>query len=95
MASVNPFLPLISLEEVYEHRGQNGIRWCILGGLVYDITEFMPRHPGGAKILASTRPEAFDLEFNRMHCYVNYRFILRDKVVGRFDQKGSLFKVFK
>ncbi|KAH9937553.1 FMN-dependent dehydrogenase-domain-containing protein [Fomitopsis serialis] len=40
----------LSLEEVAQH---NSIRscWVIIKNRVYDVTEFLPEHPGGAKII--------------------------------------------
>ncbi|XP_062843222.1 sulfite oxidase, mitochondrial isoform X2 [Trichomycterus rosablanca] len=44
-------LPIYSQEEVTKHRSlENGV-WVTYNGNVYDITEFVAVHPGGAKIL--------------------------------------------
>jgi len=43
-------LPVFSKEEVATHRGQESC-WLIAHGLVYDVTSFMARHPGGVKAI--------------------------------------------
>ncbi|CAG5982159.1 unnamed protein product [Menidia menidia] len=46
----SPF-PIISQEEVTKHRSLEDGVWVTYKGGVYDITEFVAMHPGGAKIL--------------------------------------------
>jgi len=41
---------LISKETVTGHNSKTDC-WTIINGLVYDITPYVPRHPGGAEIL--------------------------------------------
>lgn len=34
------------MEEVSRHDGRDGTVWIVVDGQVYDVTEFMPKHPG-------------------------------------------------
>ena len=43
-------LPLFSLEEVQQHNTEKDA-WVIHRGNVYDVSEFLERHPGGKDIL--------------------------------------------
>lgn len=45
-----PKLPLFSVEEVQQHNSEKDF-WIIHRGKVYDISEFLERHPGGKDIL--------------------------------------------
>jgi len=45
-------LPVISLEELQQHVHAESL-WVCYGGAVYDITEFIREHPGGAEALVS------------------------------------------
>ncbi|TRY92039.1 hypothetical protein DNTS_034916 [Danionella cerebrum] len=44
-------LPIYSLEEVTKHRSLESGVWVTYKGDVYDITDFVTKHPGGDKIL--------------------------------------------
>ncbi|KAK5092388.1 hypothetical protein LTR16_007731, partial [Cryomyces antarcticus] len=37
-------------EQVAEHNSRESC-WVIIHGCAYDVTEFMPEHPGGPKII--------------------------------------------
>jgi len=41
---------VFTVEEVADHNNQDDC-WTIVSGLVYDITSYIPRHPGGDEIL--------------------------------------------
>ena len=60
-------LPCYTREQVAEHK-KNKDCWVILYGEVYDVTRWLPKHPGGARILmhyagedatVSTPPQAW------------------------------------
>lgn len=43
-------LPVYSSEQVAENDGQDGKpNWMTYGGVVYDVTDFIPNHPGGSE----------------------------------------------
>lgn len=43
-------LPTYTREEVARHKKYNDC-WVVLHGQVYDVTKWLPKHPGGARIL--------------------------------------------
>ena len=56
-----------SWKEINEHASKDD-RWIVVDGLVYDITRFQKKHPGGAKIIghfagqdATVSPLSFNL----------------------------------
>lgn len=42
-----PLSRVISLEEVRKHKSQESC-WVIVHGIVYDLSDFLDKHPGGA-----------------------------------------------
>ena len=46
-----PHLPSYSFEEIKKHRTKNESVWVTYQEGVYDVTEFVAKHPGGEKIL--------------------------------------------
>jgi cytochrome b involved in lipid metabolism len=43
-------LPVYSSDQVAQHNGEDGTRiWMTYGGVVYDVTDFIPNHPGGSE----------------------------------------------
>ena len=49
---------------------------------VYDVTEYIHRHPGGKIIIKGIGKEATNL-FNKYHHWVNAEFVLKDCYIGR------------
>lgn len=43
-------MPTVTMDEVARHDGRDGTYWLELRGEVYDVTEFVPRHPGGSLV---------------------------------------------
>lgn len=43
-------LPTYTREEVAKHKKYNDC-WVVLHGQVYDVTKWLPKHPGGARLL--------------------------------------------
>jgi L-lactate dehydrogenase (cytochrome) len=43
-------MPQLNGADVAKHNSKDDL-WLIVHGKVYDLTEFAPEHPGGAKIL--------------------------------------------
>ena len=43
-------LPCFTREEVFQHRKKDDC-WIILHGEVYDVTSWLRKHPGGARML--------------------------------------------
>lgn len=52
-------LPIYTAEQMAEHDGSSGGRiWMSYGGIVYDVTDFIPNHPGGSEkiLMAAGQP---------------------------------------
>lgn len=49
-----------SIDEVAKHADQNSC-WLLIEGKVYDVTNFIPEHPGGAEILKGCGKDATEL----------------------------------
>ena len=50
-------LPTISMEEVCKHNVKEDC-WTVVDGLVYNVTLYVPYHPGGKRILQGAGREA-------------------------------------
>ena len=50
-------LPFICMEEVQKHNSKDDI-WTVVDGVVYDVTQYVPLHPGGKKILLGAGKES-------------------------------------
>ena len=50
MTSASSELPCYTRKEVAEHKREDDA-WIVLNGEVYDVTRWLSRHPGGAKVL--------------------------------------------
>jgi cytochrome b involved in lipid metabolism len=49
-----------SLEEIATHNSENDC-WLLIGGKVYDVSAFIPMHPGGSAILGGCGKDATEL----------------------------------
>ena len=57
---------IITIEEVSKHNNEND-SWIILDGDVYDITKFIPIHPGGKKAFYGYHGKDASEVFNAYH----------------------------
>ncbi|KAK3366859.1 FMN-dependent dehydrogenase-domain-containing protein [Lasiosphaeria ovina] len=57
---------VFSAEEVAQHRSAESC-WVVLYGSVYDVTEFLPSHPGGSKIILQLAGRDATEEFDPVH----------------------------
>ena len=53
-------------DEVAKHSGKDDC-WVIVHGKVYDVTEFLPEHPGGSKIIVKYAGKDATEEFEPIH----------------------------
>merc|ERR1719230_401313 len=56
----------ISLEEVGEHRTEDDC-WIVVCGRVLDVSDFLPRHPGGKRLLLQYAGAVADEGFLQSH----------------------------
>jgi sulfite reductase (NADPH) flavoprotein alpha-component len=47
---VHPYRTYDASEVIFHNNEKNGF-WCVISGLVYDVTEFVGHHPGGARLI--------------------------------------------
>jgi len=81
---------IITLEELRQHGGQKGSSWTCIGDTIYDISDFVPQHPGGSIIRLSAGRDATTL-FESSHpkgswSRVNSTLQNKIPVVGRFTE---------
>ena len=58
-------MPTIAVSEVAKHQTKEDM-WSAVDGLVYDLTTFIPKHPGGKKIMQGAGIECTEL-YNKWH----------------------------
>ncbi|SPJ85578.1 related to cytochrome b5 [Fusarium torulosum] len=62
----NDALPFIEVETIAE-ASRNGFLWIVIDDIVYDCTEFIRNHPGGARVMESFRGSNCTWQFWRFH----------------------------
>jgi cytochrome-b5 reductase len=73
-------LKVYDLEEVNKHKTtEDG--WMVINGKVYDVTKYIPYHPGGRKMMPGVGKDGTAL-FNKHHPWVNAHFILEKYQIG-------------
>lgn len=78
-----------TMDEISTHNSQQDC-WTVIEGNVYDVTSFIPDHPGGERILAACGIDATDLftgksPMGRMHSQVA-RSILSKLQIGTLSK---------
>jgi len=59
------------MEEVAKHKTARDA-WAVFGGKVYNLTPYLPYHPGGAGIIVKTAGTDCTALFNKHHPWVNF-----------------------
>jgi len=73
-------LQMYTLEDVKKHNRSNDA-WMVINGKVYDVTKYIPFHPGGNKILMGVGKDGTSL-YNQYHPWVNANFLLEKYHIG-------------
>ncbi|KAI8606236.1 cytochrome b5-like heme/steroid binding domain-containing protein [Dissophora ornata] len=63
--------------------------WTVLNGKVYNITAYLPFHPGGEKELLRCAGRDGTRLFNLTHKWVNYEYMLKECQVGFLVSEAS------
>ncbi|CAO3694702.1 unnamed protein product [Rhizopus stolonifer] len=75
----------LSLSEVEKHNKKDDI-WVIIHGKVYDLTQFLPEHPGGQKIILKYAGKDATEAFDPIHPKdIIQRFLPPDVCKGQID----------
>ncbi|KAI1214439.1 FMN-dependent dehydrogenase-domain-containing protein [Annulohypoxylon truncatum] len=73
------------LAEVSEHNTQDSC-WMVLHGKVYDITSFVPKHPGGRSILLKNAGQDASRAFDSVHpVEILEEYLTPDQVLGTIE----------
>jgi len=73
-------LQMYTLEDVKKHNKSTDA-WMVINGKVYDVTKYIPYHPGGNKILMGVGKDGTSL-YNQYHPWVNANFLLEKYHIG-------------
>lgn len=76
-----PSLRRISSKELAQHKSQFDC-WTVYNGRVYDISNYLPYHPGGEEKLLLGAGRDCTHMFNKYHAWVNVEPILGKYCVG-------------
>ncbi|KAG0742635.1 hypothetical protein G6F62_005507 [Rhizopus arrhizus] len=79
---------IVPLEEVQKHNSKDDI-WVIIHGKVYDLTQFLPEHPGGQRIILKYAGKDATDAFDPIHPPdIIQRFLPPEVLKGEIDPKA-------
>ncbi|KAI9785723.1 MAG: hypothetical protein M1839_008740 [Geoglossum umbratile] len=79
----------LSLEEVSSHNTSIDA-WVVVNGKVYDVTEFMPKHPGGAEIILRYAGKDATKAYNEVHGSSVIETLLQSKILGQIARSSTV-----
>src|SRR5689334_5031430 len=78
----NPHKGNLTGEEIAQHNSRESC-WVIVHGKAYDVTEFLPEHPGGPKIILKYAGKDATEEYEPIHPPDTLdKFLPKDKHLG-------------
>ena len=77
-------LPKISMKELQDHVTRNSC-WICVDGFVYDVTEWLPKHPGGELVIINAAGLDVTDIFNAYHPS-QVRRMLKQYMIGRVEE---------
>jgi L-lactate dehydrogenase (cytochrome) len=78
---------VLSGEEISKHNSKESC-WVVIHGKAYDVTEFLPEHPGGQKIILKYAGKDATEEFEPIHPPDTLdKYLDKSKHLGDVDQK--------
>ena len=85
-----PYLLRVTPSQLKQMNGRKGRdAWTALGGMVYNMTPYVPFHPGGAGELLRCAGKDGNKLFNEVHSWVNYENMLAACRVGILVDEGA------
>ena len=70
--------------------------WIILHGVIFDVTKFKSKHPGGPQSFVETAGKDATKEFEELYHSATARDMLRDMTVGKLaGYEGDLERVYQ
>ena len=82
LRGVGPGLKQISEEELAKHNKTNDA-WMAIRGFVYNVTNYMDYHPGGASELMRGAGKDATTLFDEIHRWVNFESMLKACLIGK------------
>ena len=76
---------LISMEEVLKHNTEQDC-WIVFHDKVYDITSFLPEHPGGIPIIAAHSGKVATAVFDQIHPKSMLKLLPSSAYIGDIDK---------
>ena len=74
-----------TLAEVRDHNTMEDF-WTVLDGRVYNLTPYLPFHPGGQPILKQSAGRDCSALFRKYHPWVNAHFMLAKCLLGKLHE---------
>ncbi|KAI9266843.1 hypothetical protein BDA99DRAFT_436720 [Phascolomyces articulosus] len=79
----------VSLQEIAQHNKKDDL-WVIIHGKVYDLTKFLPEHPGGQKVVLKFAGKDGTKTFDRFHpADIIQRYLSPDVCIGEAEVNNS------
>lgn len=79
-------LPEYTMEDVEKHDSKEKGVWIVLNNLVYDVTPFLPLHPGGAGFLLEVAGEDATQEFEAAIHSESARMKAQEFLIGKLKK---------
>uniref|UniRef100_A0A060T3D8 L-lactate dehydrogenase (cytochrome) n=1 Tax=Blastobotrys adeninivorans TaxID=409370 RepID=A0A060T3D8_BLAAD len=81
---------VIKSEEIAEHNSKESC-WVVIHGKVYDVTEFLPNHPGGEKIILQYAGKDATKKFEPIHPPDTLdKYLPKDKHLGHVENSANM-----
>ncbi|OTB01141.1 hypothetical protein M426DRAFT_75329 [Hypoxylon sp. CI-4A] len=78
------------LDDVNKHNTEDNC-WIVLHGTVYDITSFLPKHPGGRSVLLQSAGKDASAAFDAVHTIeILEEYMTPDEVLGEVDLRQDV-----
>lgn len=87
-------LPEFTWEEIQKHSDSKSC-WCVIHGLVYDLTKFLDYHPGSSHVILEVAGQDATEGFEEVGHSLQSRLMADDYIVGRLKGATEIRKCKK